>query len=126
MQPFTYNALPARVIFGSGTISKVGEEIQKRGCSKAFIITGSSSASHGEELKTALGPLAAGIFKNAVMHTPTHVTEEALALAKTVGADCLVALGGGSSIGLAKAIALRTNLPQLVIPTTYAGSEVNE
>ncbi|WP_369818241.1 maleylacetate reductase [Novosphingobium sp. ST904] len=38
-------------------------------------------------------------------------------------ADCLVAIGGGSTTGLGKAIALRTDLPQIVIPTTYAGSE---
>ncbi|KAG6834274.1 hypothetical protein H0H93_010735, partial [Arthromyces matolae] len=38
-------------------------------------------------------------------------------------ADCVVSVGGGSTIGLGKAIALRTDLPQIVIPTTYAGSE---
>ena len=58
------------------------------------------------------------------MHTPVEVTEEALAAARAAGADCLVALGGGSTIGLAKAIALRTDLPQIAIPTTYAGSEM--
>jgi alcohol dehydrogenase class IV len=58
------------------------------------------------------------------MHTPVEVTEDALAAAKAAGADCLVALGGGSTIGLAKAIALRTDLPQIAVPTTYAGSEM--
>ena len=58
------------------------------------------------------------------MHTPVEVTEDALAEVERVGADCLVALGGGSTIGLAKAIALRTDLPQIAIPTTYAGSEM--
>jgi alcohol dehydrogenase class IV len=57
------------------------------------------------------------------MHTPVDVTEQALALAKQCGADVTVALGGGSTTGLGKAIALRTDLPQIVIPTTYAGSE---
>jgi alcohol dehydrogenase class IV len=58
------------------------------------------------------------------MHTPVEVTEDALALVQQAGIDCLVALGGGSTIGLAKAIALRTDLPQIAIPTTYAGSEM--
>ena len=58
------------------------------------------------------------------MHTPVEVTEHALALVRERGVDCLIALGGGSTIGLAKAIALRTDLPQIAIPTTYAGSEM--
>lgn len=57
------------------------------------------------------------------MHTPVEVTEQALALVHSLGADCTIALGGGSTTGLGKAIALRTNLPQVVVPTTYAGSE---
>jgi maleylacetate reductase len=57
------------------------------------------------------------------MHTPVEVTAEALEHAKAVEADCLVALGGGSTTGLGKAIAYQTDLPQIVVPTTYAGSE---
>jgi maleylacetate reductase len=60
------------------------------------------------------------------MHTPVEVTERALAAVRAAGADCLVALGGGSTTGLGKALALRTDLPQIVIPTTYAGSEVTD
>jgi len=57
------------------------------------------------------------------MHTPVAITEQAVAIARALQADCTVALGGGSTTGLGKAIALRTDLPQIVIPTTYAGSE---
>ena len=57
------------------------------------------------------------------MHTPVAITEQALAVARERQADCTVALGGGSTTGLGKAIALRTDLPQIVVPTTYAGSE---
>jgi len=74
-------------------------------------------------LRADLGSLAVGLYSNATMHTPTDITEEALELAQRLGADCVVALGGGSTIGLGKAIALRTDLPQIVIPTSYAGSE---
>ncbi|KAJ7493158.1 iron-containing alcohol dehydrogenase [Mycena galericulata] len=123
MQPFVYNALPGRVIFGRGTLSQVGPEIQRLGCSKALVLTTASRAKGGEKLKNDLGVLAVGLYSNAKMHTPTNVTEEALKLAQTLGADCIVALGGGSTIGLGKAIALHTDLPQIVIPTSYAGSE---
>ncbi|KAJ7623765.1 iron-containing alcohol dehydrogenase [Roridomyces roridus] len=124
MQPFVYNALPARVIFGHGTISQVSTEIHNLGCSKALILTSPGQIKAGQTLQASLGPeLAVGLFSKAILHTPVDVTEEAVQLAQTLAADCVVALGGGSTIGLGKAIALRTDLPQIVIPTTYAGSE---
>jgi alcohol dehydrogenase class IV len=58
------------------------------------------------------------------MHTPTNVTEKALAYARSVNADSIISVGGGSTIGLGKAIGIRTNLPHICIPTTYAGSEM--
>jgi alcohol dehydrogenase class IV len=64
------------------------------------------------------------VFSEAAMHTPWNVTSRALAVAQGTGADSLIAVGGGSAIGLAKALALRTGLPQIALPTTYAGSEV--
>src|SRR4029077_11993937 len=67
--------------------------------------------------------LCVGTFTEAAMHTPVAITEQALAVVRERKADCTVALGGGSTTGLGKAIALRTNLPQIVVPTTYAGSE---
>lgn len=70
-----------------------------------------------------LDGLATGVFDEAAMHTPTDVTERGLARARDLGADCLVALAGGSTTGLGEAIALRTDLPQVVVPTAYAGSE---
>ena len=71
-----------------------------------------------------LGDAAAGIFDGAAAHTPVEVTETAVARAKEVAADSVVSVGGGSTTGLGKALAARTGLPHLVLPTTYAGSEV--
>lgn len=124
MQPFVYNALPARVIFGSGTLSQVGREIQTLRCGKALVLTGPSQFTKGEVLKKDLGDLCVGLYSNATMHAPSKITDEAVELAQNLGADCVVAIGGGSAVGLAKAIALRTDLPQIVIPTSYSGSEV--
>ncbi|KAJ7036555.1 iron-containing alcohol dehydrogenase [Mycena alexandri] len=123
LQPFVYNSLPGRVIFGRGTLSQVGHEIQSLGCSKALVLTTPGQSKKGEALKADLGSLAVGIYTNATLHNPTHVADDAVELVKALGADCVVALGGGSTIGLAKAIALRTDLPQIVVPTTYSGSE---
>ncbi|KQK61044.1 Maleylacetate reductase [Pseudomonas aeruginosa] len=123
MQPFIYNALPSRVIFGFGTLAQVAEEIRTLGCSRALVLTTPQQRAAGEQLVAQLGELAVGLYDNATMHTPVEVTRDALSVVERSGADCVVALGGGSTIGLGKAIALNTDLPQIVIPTTYAGSE---
>lgn len=123
MQPFIYNALPSRVIFGFGSLAQVAEEIRTLGCSRALVLTTPNQRAAGEQLLAQLGELAVGLYDNATMHTPVEVTRDALGVVESSGADCVVALGGGSTIGLGKAIALHTDLPQIVIPTTYAGSE---
>ena len=125
IQPFVYNALPGRVIFGSGTIARVPDEVRLLGCSRALVLSGAHSKGRARELAARLGGLCAGTFTEAVMHTPVEVTERAMEAVRVARADCTVAVGGGSAIGLGKAIALRTDLPQIVIPTTYSGSEVS-
>jgi len=71
-----------------------------------------------------LGDRLAGIHDGAEMHVPIEGARKARALAAELGADCAVAVGGGSTIGLGKAIALDTALPIIAVPTTYAGSEM--
>jgi maleylacetate reductase len=124
MQPFIYNGLPARVIFGAGTSRNVGEEMARLGCTRALVLSTPEQAEAARALAATLGDKAAGTFAKATMHTPVAISEQAVAQAHAVRADCTVALGGGSTTGLGKAIALRTDLPQIVIPTTYAGSEM--
>lgn len=123
MGPFSYSALPSKVTFGFGTLGLVADEMRVLGCKRAFVLSTPQQADAGEALVDQLGKLAVGRFFEAMMHTPLEVTERAVAAAIAASADCTVALGGGSTIGLGKAIALRTDLPQIAIPTTYAGSE---
>jgi len=124
MEPFVYDGLPCRVIFGSGTLDQVADEIGRLVAKAALVLSTPEQESAARALATSLGSRAAGVFPGATMHTPVDVTETALKTMKASGADCTVALGGGSTIGLGKAIALRTGAPQLAIPTTYAGSEM--
>ena len=121
---FVYNGNPAHIVFGEGTRSAVAEWIGKLGCTRALVLATPQQADQAEALAAELGALAVGVFAGAVMHTPVDVTEKAMAKVRETGADCVVSLGGGSTTGLGKAIAYRTELPQIVIPTTYAGSEV--
>jgi len=123
MRPFVYNALPARVVFGVGTIGQVADEVRGLGCSRALILSTPQQHDDAERLASQIGDAAAGVFAGAVMHTPVEVTEQAMKRLRDLGADCTIALGGGSTIGLGKAIALRSDLPQIAVPTTYAGSE---
>lgn len=123
MTPFTFTGLPSRVVFGFGTLAQLADEIRNLHCSRALILCTPRQAAHAQHLITELGSLAAGVFAAATMHTPVEVTERALQTVQKHKADCVVALGGGSATGLSKAIALRTDLPQIVVPTTYAGSE---
>lgn len=123
MQPFTYSALPSRVVFGSGTLRRVPEELRGLGCGRALVLSTPEQEQSARQVAALLGELCVGTFAHAAMHTPVEVTERAMSIVRAVHADCSVAIGGGSTTGLGKAIALRTNLPQIVIPTTYAGSE---
>jgi alcohol dehydrogenase class IV len=124
MQPFIYEALPSRVIFGAGTLARLGDEVDRLGLRRVLVLSTPPQQPDAERLAASLGARAVGVFAGATMHTPVEVTERAMAEVAARGADGLVAVGGGSTIGLGKAIALRTDLPQIVVPTTYAGSEM--
>ncbi|KKC34228.1 maleylacetate reductase [Devosia psychrophila] len=120
---FTYQGSPARVVFGAGTLAQAGAEVERMGGKRALVLTTPEQAATGQALCAQLGTLAVGQFSGAVMHTPVSVTQTAFNEITRTGADVVVAIGGGSTIGLAKALALRTGLPQIAIPTTFAGSE---
>lgn len=112
-----------RVLFGVGVRNTVADEVRRLGCSRALILSTPPKSSSALDLAAALNDMSAGVFSRAAMHTPVEVTEDALRHVQEINADCIVAIGGGSTTGLGKAIAHRTGLPQIVIPTTYAGSE---
>ncbi|MFD5825789.1 maleylacetate reductase [Lentzea sp. NPDC060358] len=117
---FTFEPGRTRVVFGRGTAASVREEAERLGATRVLLI-----ARHGgDKVAAGLGTLLAARFTGAVMHTPVEVTERALASLREHGANCVVSVGGGSSTGLSKALSARAGVPQIVIPTTYAGSEV--
>ncbi|MFF4350314.1 maleylacetate reductase and hydroxyquinol 1,2-dioxygenase domain-containing protein [Streptomyces sp. NPDC001530] len=124
MRTFVYTSRPSRVVFGAGTVGRLREEVERLGRSRVLLLSSSHPAQASARVREALGDLLAAEFDGAVMHTPVEVTERALELLRDAHADCLVSVGGGSTTGLSKALALRTGLPQVVLPTTYAGSEV--
>ncbi len=124
MLSFVYQILPSRVIFGGGCLQKLPEEIARLGASRALVLSTPEQRQSGLDLVQKLGARAVGLFDRAVMHVPIETAQAAREEAKRLGADCCVAIGGGSTTGLAKAIALVSDLPILAVPTTYAGSEM--
>jgi maleylacetate reductase len=121
---FIHEANPQRVIFAPGARSRVGEELDLLGIERAMVVTTPSQADVAAEFARLIGKRAGIVYPGAQMHTPTNVTEAALTAVSSVKADGILAIGGGSAIGMSKAIALRTDLLQLVVPVTFAGSEM--
>ena len=103
MQSFVYSGHPARVIFGFGTLAQAADEVRKLG-RRALVLSTPQQIDQAQRLAATLGDLGVGIFAEAAMHTPADVTERALKAVQEHGADCTVALGGGSTTGLGKAI----------------------
>jgi alcohol dehydrogenase class IV len=124
MQDFVYQSAPMRVVFGAGTLRQLPDELSRLGVVSALVLATPRQNDLVAGIREMIGDRFAGVFTGAVMHTPVEVTERAMEAVREVRADCLVAIGGGSTTGLGKAIALRTDLPQIVLPTSYAGSEM--
>ena len=124
MDSFGYTQLPGRVVFGAGSLAHLERELDLLGVSRALVLSTPEQKAQAEDVARRLGTRCAGVFARAVMHVPIETAREAREEAKRLGADCAVAIGGGSTTGLGKAIALESALPILAIPTTYAGSEM--
>jgi len=127
MHDFVFQGLPSRVIFAWGSLAQLPEEMQRLDCHRALILTTPGQQPLGQSiaaLLTSAGKQVAGVYPQAVMHVPLEVAQAARVQATRCGADCYIAAGGGSTIGLGKAIALQSGLPIIAVPTTYAGSEM--
>src|SRR2546421_5249033 len=107
MQDFVYQSAPMRVVFGAGAMRELPAELARLGVSRALVLATAQQETQAAAVSRLIGERAAGIFAGAVMHTPLEVTENAMAKVGAVQADGIVAIGGGSTTGLGKAIALR-------------------
>lgn len=121
---FVHVSQPSRVVFGAGRLAELGREIEALGATRVLILCSPSQRTIAARAADALGAGAVGIFDRATMHVPLELAREARRQAAELSADAAVAIGGGSAIGLGKAIALEASIPILAVPTTYAGSEM--
>ena len=122
---FTYDALAGRVVFGAGSArSQLVAELDRLGAERILLVAAEAEVELARELARAAGERVAATFTGVQPHVPVAVAAQARALARDVAADVLLSVGGGSTTGTAKAIALEQELPILAVPTTYAGSEM--
>jgi alcohol dehydrogenase class IV len=127
MDSFEYSPSPVRVVFGSGTVKKLPDELNRLNVSRPLFLSTPRQAAQIPSLGQVLLNASiqqAGLFSEATMHTPTHITDSAETYAQKVGADSIISFGGGSTVGLGKALSVRTGLPHICIVTTYSGSEM--
>jgi len=124
MKPFSYESLPGRVVFGPARVSEVRAEVEALDRSRVFLIADGAAKALGDAVAEQLGDLLVQRWDEVVQHVPVELADRARAAATEASADVVVCLGGGSSTGLAKALALSHGLPIVAVPTTYAGSEM--
>ena len=123
---FTFAGSAAQIIFGRGAIARTADALAGLDRERALVLSTKEQSQAACDLARSLGKTCLGVYDKAVMHTPVAVTEDAMEVIAEQRVDCVISIGGGSTTGLGKAIALRTGLPQIAIPTTYAGSEVTD
>lgn len=121
---FVFDTRLPRVVFGAGALQHLPRELDLLGAKRALVLSTPGQSAMAERVAALLGERAAGVFAQAVMHVPTEIARAAQGEARRLGADCAIAIGGGSTTGLGKAIALDSGLPVIAVPTTYSGSEM--
>ena len=124
MTVFTWESSKSRVIFGAGSTEQLPAEMERLGVRRAMLLSTSGRAELANRVAEIIGDKVVARFDRAVAHVPEQIAIEARSIASKSSAECLVAIGGGSAIGVAKAVALTTGLPIIAVPTTYAGSEM--
>jgi maleylacetate reductase len=123
-QPFVHQAAAQRVVFGAGMLAKLPDELARLDVRRALVLCTPGQRALAERVAALIGARAAGVFDRATMHVPIETAQAARERARALDADALVAIGGGSTTGLAKAIALDSGIAVVAVPTTYAGSEM--
>ena len=124
MKDFQYQALPMRVRFGAGSLASLNDEVVNLGLKRVLVLATPFQTDMAERVSQQLGELSAGVHAEAEMHVPIESAHKAREVAAAAQADGYVAVGGGSTTGLGKAIALEFGQPIIAVPTTYAGSEM--
>ena len=118
---FEYRSYPNVVYFGTGKLEILPDLLREN--HKVMVIASERLTGHVDALKAALGKDRVIQFSKVIQHVPDTLVKEAADVRKHHRPDTLVAIGGGSAVGLAKALSLEEYIPQIAIPSTFSGSE---
>jgi alcohol dehydrogenase class IV len=121
---FVYEPPGARVIFAPRSRGRIPEEVSRLSAERVLMINTRAMKPHADVLVQWLGSTVSARIDGVTQHVPAEKAGEAVLIATDADVDLVMCLGGGSAIGLAKAVAKDTGRPILAIPTTYAGSEM--
>ncbi|HEX4559288.1 MAG TPA: maleylacetate reductase [Mycobacterium sp.] len=121
---FSRDTLPGRIVFGPGTVEGIADELERLGVQRAMLIAAHYDSHLDFQATRVLGSRLQLRWNEVRQHVPNDLAHRATAAAIDNSADGLVTIGGGSTIGLGKAVAVNTDLPLLTVPTTYSGSEM--
>ncbi|HYX90961.1 MAG TPA: maleylacetate reductase [Myxococcaceae bacterium] len=124
MRSFTYAQLPHRVVFGAGARSRLVAQAERMGLARVLVLSTPGHRALAEDVSAPLGARVVGLFDGVRPHVPQETVELARRAVQELRADSTLAVGGGSTIGLGKALGLEPGLPQISVPTTYSGSEM--
>lgn len=121
---FVYSTHAVRVVFGAGSLAELPEALDSLGLRRVLLITTPGRAHDTAALVALLGDRLVDVFAGATPQVPADIVRDLLTVVERVQPDGCLTLGGGSAIGLGKAIARATGLPLAAVPTTYSGSEM--
>lgn len=126
LSPFDFKSLAIRIRFDVDAAAVLACEADRVGISRPLFVAmpGERSRKEAEAFVRVFAPGKTAVFSDAKVHVPTEILEAALAAYDAAGADGVIAIGGGSAIGLGKLVAFRRGAKSIVIPTTYSGAEV--
>ncbi|MCK0114217.1 maleylacetate reductase [Ornithinimicrobium sp. F0845] len=119
---FVHETLAQRVLLGSGqAATAVAAEVVRLERRRVMLIHGVAEAALAQRVAADL-PVTLH-WDEVRQHVPLELARRARIAARDAGVDVIVSVGGGSTTGLAKAVALEVDVPIVAVPTTYAGSE---
>ncbi|WP_299323423.1 maleylacetate reductase [Parasphingopyxis sp.] len=121
---FSYKAVAANVRFACGASAHLPEFIREAGGDKAFVIaTGAAFVRHASVIEP-VSDSSLTQFDEVQAHCPLPVVDASIDAYEESGADTIVAIGGGSTLGLGKILKAEHGAKFIAVPTTYTGSEM--
>ncbi|HEY8145372.1 MAG TPA: iron-containing alcohol dehydrogenase [Kofleriaceae bacterium] len=121
---FSAQHATTRIVFAAGSWSRLPAELAALGVERALLVATPRGEAEARQLAAALGPRAQGVLAIAAQHVPAELADRARRAAAEARADAVIAVGGGSAIGLGKAVALDGVARLVALPTTCSGSEM--